>query len=206
MSADAVLTVLGSKRVQRWTCSDDEEFESACRSEEALVGQLQTKISEQIGHRTYFDQRLLGHTDMPLNTIEPHSLPIGDSDGLVWLQGMVREELEEPPPHDEQIQSLNSIKVLSARNFRHLLEHAPASGLFLPEDFPEPFRICHETDLISVGSLQRLHGELIAWFDTFLPVCVSAGRPVDDGLLVYAQNLKQMVILALDHGLALELF
>ena len=139
MTVDAVLTVLGDKRVQRWPCKDDAEFELACRSEEKLVKGLETNVSEQLGHSIQFDKRILGYAGISLNAIEPRSLPIGNSDGLAWLQDMFNEEIEKRSTNIDDVQSLDSAIALNAQNFRHLLEHHPVSGLFLPENFPQPF-------------------------------------------------------------------
>jgi hypothetical protein len=51
----------------------------------------------------------------------------------------------------------------SLSTYRHLLDHNPRTGYYLPLDFPIPFELKNAGDLVSVGSLPRLRTELESW-------------------------------------------
>lgn len=225
MAIDAFLAVLGSARVERWTCASEEEFHEARRSEERVVEMLEQELSRQCGRSIRLGPPLVperraepGHGRPEKRggsgRLEP-SLRVGSEAGLAPLQGAalaiavdepftVGRCLDDPQTPRRRARSLAFAGQLAC--YRHLLDHDPQSGFYLPLDFETPFELNHRGDRVSVGSLFRLKAELSSWHRAVLPALERDESEVADWIAVHAANLSEMVALACSRELALELF
>jgi len=225
MPIDAFLAILGSARVERWTCASEEELQEARRGEEHVVEMLELELSRQCGRSIHLGPPLVPERgaetahDRPEERggsggLEP-SLRVGGEAGLAPLQGAalavvvdepftVARYLDDPQSPRRRARALAFSGQLAS--YRHLLDHDPQSGFYLPLNFETPFELNHRGDRVSVGSLFRLKAELTSWHRAVLPTLKRDESEAADWMTVYAANLSEMVALARNRELALELF
>lgn len=226
MAIDAFLTVLGPARVQRWMCESQEAYERARQEEQIFIEGLEQQLTLQLRQRVIFTSSLVpermtakqleGSSLAEENTVEPRLfLQIGHDDGLAPLQGSILAAvldqpfkadalLDDPTAPRRQAQTIGFSGVLTT--YRHLLDHHPKSGLYLPKVFPRPLELPHRGDLISVGSLEHVQTELESWRHHVLPYLETTLFSTPEWIVTHVDNLTKMVKLALVRGVALELF
>jgi hypothetical protein len=219
MSTDAFLTVLGPGRVRRWTLDGDGEYLAARNRELRLLESIEAVLSRQLAR-----ELRLGPPLIPERAAEPAAMDVehaelswtvGGSEGLASIQAsvLVAETGNEPCPFwcmDEPHAPRHQARAFGFRGrlgaFRHLLDHDPCTGIYLPLDFPEPFETVCGEEKMTVGSLNRLIGEINLWRQTVLPRLDDIGKPPPDWIRFHMASLKEGADIALEQGLALELF
>lgn len=226
MAIDAFLSILGPARVQPWMCDGPETYASAQLTEQQLIEALEEQLAQQLQQAVILTPPLVPERAIaPYPTIHERfreqesdrriSLRIGQDDGLAPLQAAILAAvLEQPPDLDAvladplnprcQAQALGFNQGLAS--YRHILDHHPQSGFYLPLTFSMPLELNHQGDLISFGSLPCLQTELRAWRHRVLPYVANNLISIPPWLQVNVDHLSTMTRLALEGGVALELF
>lgn len=226
MTIDAFFAILGPARVQRWMSASKEAYERACKEEEHFVEALEQQLGLQLRQKVVLtaplvpvriaDKQSEGRSLAEENIAEPRpSLQIGHADGLAPLQASILAALLDQPfdvdaslnypvAPRRQAQAVGFDGALAS--YRHLLDHHPQSGLYVPLAFPRPLELLHRGDLVSIGSLMHLQTELSSWNKQVLPNLETMHVSAPEWLLANADNLSKMINSALEQGVALELF
>ena len=227
MTVDAVITVIGPARIQRWMSQDSARCQEARRAEQQLVENLEDRLTRQLGSPVRLTaplvpQRLAAPDpdtdagDEAGSSEPPVALPVGHDDGLAPLQAAVlAAELHQGFDATQALRDETGPRRRAGAigyggalaRYRHLLDHDPCAGFYLPLDFPEPIDLSHRTETVSFGSAPRLRLELASWRQQVLPYVYCSRWPEASAWLgSRADNLSRMAQIAVQEQLALELY
>jgi hypothetical protein len=216
MSVQAFLSLLGRSLPERDLYAGRAAWRAACEQEEELLRTLERRLSAP-GDGPL---RLVG---TPLDGGEPAAgdpsdlllgETVGGSDGLAPLQGFVLAALLEVRSPPELRYDDPYIPLRLAREggfdgplaaFRHLLDHDPLDGYYLPLDFPDPVSLPgalrEQAGELSFGSAHHLEQELERWVE----LSRTSETPAPDWLRAHCQNLALVNRAALRTRLALAI-
>ena len=226
MTTDAVIAVIGPARTQRWMFQDPAGCQAARRAEQHLVENLEHRLTRQLGTPVRLTAPLVPQrlavpdpaTDAGDGTgpaEPPLALPVGHGEGLATLQAAVlaavlqqrfdaSRALPDPTGPRRQAGAIGYDGALA--RYRHLLDHHPRAGFYLPLDFPEPIELSHRGEPTSFGSAPRLRTELATWRQEVAPYIDRTSPEASAWLGAHADNLGRMAQIAVQQGLALELY
>lgn len=215
MSVDAFLTYLGRSLPKRSLYRHKSEWQAACWAEEAFLRQIESRLTAQCDEPVALVGSILDGTLPPggeasdLEIVET----VGGTDGIAPIQALVLSILIDGTlpqiwRFDDPYEPLRRARELSFRgelaSFRHLLDHDPVMGYYLPLDFPEPIwmpgEARQESRDIAVGSAVRLLAELERWVGLS-----TAFADVPQWLVNHAENLADVSRAALQTELAVEI-
>lgn len=207
-------------------CQDAAACQQARRAEQLLVDNLERQLTQQLGTPVRLTAPLLPRRlaagdpdtdggDEAGPSEPPLALPVGHDDGLAPLQAAVlamelhqrfdpTRTLPDPAGPRRQAGTVGYGGVLAG--YRHLLDHQPCAGFYLPLDFPEPIELSHRGEPTSFGSAPRLCIELASWRQQVLSYIDGKQPEVSAWLGAYADNLGRMAQIAVQQQLALELY
>jgi hypothetical protein len=214
MSVHAFLTALGPAPLKADLFESRAAWLDAREQETALLRAIEGGLSARRGAPVRLSDTVLDGSLAPGGDAADLMLgeSVGGSDGLAPLQGFAVQMAHEGRPPDEWRFDDPRAPMWRAReagfagalaDFRHLVDHDPLGGYYVPLEFVEPLRIPGavrgEADEISVGSAQRLAEELDRWS------AVARDFAVPDWLLGHHANLMLVTRASLRTGLAIAI-
>ncbi len=214
MSVQAFLTGLGGALCREELYPTRTAWFAARHQEKELLRALEEQLSGQLGAPVRLAGTVLDGSEPPGGDAADLMLgeTVGGSDGLAPLQGFaISMVLDGRPPadlrYDDAYLPLRRARETGFHgplaSFRHLLDHDPLEGYYLPLDFPEPLAIPGavrgEASDISFGSASRLASELDRWR------ALARAVTLPDWLLGHYENLALVTRAALRTGLAMAI-
>lgn len=175
MGLDIGTTLLGYGSVDDETVAYDPMFAAYREEQVELLRLIEARLREQLGpdvslERTSIDGYTLSADDR--NNFWSYSERVNGFPAMQYgtLQYLMHGELS--TPWQNTLECMREAPLQpelheTAAPYRHLIDHALRTGIYLPIDFSEPIwlidcALCSDVDL-SIGSTPRLRDELERW-------------------------------------------
>jgi hypothetical protein len=214
MSVDAFLTFLGRSGPKRALYESESAWEAARQREEAFLRQVESRVNAQLdGPLALVGSTLDGTVQLGEASFDMEIEMVGGSDGIAPIQAfviavLVDRELPTVWRFDDPYEPLRRARALDFGQglgaFRHLLDHDPVMGYYLPVDFPVPLwmpgELLQESRDLAVGSAVQLATELEGW-----KALHASFQDVPQWLVNHVENLAEVCRAAKRLGLAVEI-